>query len=142
MLRLDSDMCPAEKLLNHLVGAERESFVEEMKPQVHSLKKVSTGRQVAAVDRLMTAMATPTPPRSGSTPENDGAGQAPPALQVDVSSAAPTPVLTMAPNTPQSSSPPSTNASAADEPVDDSGKAKESNSDTESLCADMGGVAV
>lgn len=55
-----------EKLLNQLEGAERESFIAEMRPQFISLKKTSTGRQIAAIDRLMTAAQQQSPSASGA----------------------------------------------------------------------------
>jgi mRNA-binding protein PUF3 len=60
-------------------------------------------------------------------------------LQVDVNSAAPTPVLTMEPNTPQSSSPPSTNASAADDIVDETAASDLKSGSTESteMCPEV-----
>ncbi|KAJ9154934.1 Pumilio domain-containing protein [Pleurostoma richardsiae] len=117
-----------QKLLNQLDGPERESFIEEMKPQFHSLKKVSTGRQIAAIDRLISAVSSPTSESAGSPSGSvNGSVSATtpgsPALPVD-NSVAPTPVLTMEPNSPQSSSPPSTNASAVEENINESNKAK------------------
>nr|XP_036574978.1 mRNA binding protein pumilio [Colletotrichum truncatum]KAF6781478.1 mRNA binding protein pumilio [Colletotrichum truncatum] len=95
-----------QKLLNQLEGSEREAFVEEMRPQFNLLRKTSTSRQLAAIDRLIYATQTP--------PSKSGGSQA--------DSTAPTPVLTMEPNSPQSSSPPSTNASAIGEVADDDNK--------------------
>ncbi|KAI1661896.1 ARM repeat-containing protein [Daldinia decipiens] len=87
-----------QKLMQHLEGPDRESFIEEMRPHFANLKKYSTGRQITALDRLMSASSTATSPTT-------------PNLLVDVNSAAPTPSLTMEQSSPQSSSPPSTNAS-------------------------------
>ncbi|KAI0847845.1 ARM repeat-containing protein [Daldinia vernicosa] len=87
-----------QKLLQHLEGPDRESFIEEMRPHFANLKKFSSGRQMTALDRLMSASSAGTSPTT-------------PNLLVDVNSAAPTPSLTMEQNSPQSSSPPSTNAS-------------------------------
>jgi mRNA-binding protein PUF3 len=95
-----------------------------MKPQFISLKKASTGRQIAAIDRLIFAAASPVPSKLGSVSAACGSGPTTPSLQVDINSAAPTPVLTMEPNSPQSSSPPSTNASAVGEAIEDNAKAK------------------
>ncbi|KAI0115354.1 ARM repeat-containing protein [Daldinia grandis] len=89
-----------QKLMQHLEGPDRESFIEEMRPHFANLKKYSTGRQITALDRLMSASSS-TAATSPTTPN----------LLVDVNSAAPTPSLTMEQNSPQSSSPPSTNAS-------------------------------
>ncbi|KAH8879857.1 ARM repeat-containing protein [Thozetella sp. PMI_491] len=105
-----------QKLLSQLEGTEKENLVEEMKPQFHALKKASTGRQIAAIDRLMSAAGSTT-----GKAESPSMTPASPALQVDISSAAPTPNLTMEPNSPSSSSPPSTTPSAADEALVDVG---------------------
>ncbi|TLS31586.1 hypothetical protein PpBr36_03357 [Pyricularia pennisetigena] len=113
-----------QKLLEKLNGAERQAFVEEMKPQFNSLKKVSNGRQIAAIDRLMSAVGS-------------GAGSGAAAgLQVDVNSAAPTPNLTMEPNTPQSTSPPSTDSSSNDGVTSDesNGGAEKIDSATAEAC--------
>ncbi len=88
--------------------------MEEMKPQFHALKKASTGRQIAAIDRLMSAAGS-------AKPDSPTTAPASPALQVDLSSAVPTPNLTNEPNSPSSSSPPSTTPSAAGEAVLDVG---------------------
>ncbi|TEA03257.1 Pumilio-like protein 2 [Colletotrichum sidae] len=98
-----------QKLLNQLEGEERESFVESMKPQFNILRKTSTNRQIAAIDRLLQATQQAPAAKPGSS-------------QVDINSAAPTPVLTREPNTPQSSSPPSTSASAVGEVADEDTK--------------------
>ena len=116
-------------------GEEREAFIEEMKPQFHSLKKVSTGRQIAAIDRLISAVSSPVPGKpaslSGSVAGSvSGASPASPGLQVEVNSAAPTPVLTMEPNSPQSSSPPSTNASAIEDSAEEPTSTKEASAAT------------
>jgi mRNA-binding protein PUF3 len=111
-----------EKLLNQLDGPERESFIEVMEPQFAALRKMVTGKQIAAIDRLMSAARSPVPSKPGST--SASSAPATPGLQVDVNSAAPTPVLTMEPNSPQSSSPPSTDASAAGDAADDGAKVK------------------
>jgi mRNA-binding protein PUF3 len=108
-------------MMNLLKGSEREGLIEEMKPQFQALKKASTGRQIAAIDRLISAASSPT--------KADGSRAADPEspLHVDLSSAAPTPNLTMEPNSPSSSSPPSTSPSAAeDAPIDEGMKGKSS----------------
>lgn len=66
-----------------------------------------TGKQIAGVDRLHNAITSYTP--SSTAPTSPG-------LHVDVSSAVPTPNLTMGPNSP-SSSPPSTSESAVEETI-------------------------
>lgn len=95
-----------QKLLGQLEGTERELLVEEIKPQYFSLKKSGTSRQLQALEKLLGLS-------SGSTLTKTG----PNGLQVD--SSAPTPSLTNETNSPQSSSPPSTSASAVGVPADD-----------------------
>lgn len=91
--------------MHHLEGPDRVSFIEEMRPHFASLKKHSTGRQITALDRLMSAS-------SGDAINGlSSGGPTTPNLVVEVNSAAPTPSLTMEQNSPESSSPPSTNAS-------------------------------
>lgn len=100
-----------QKLVDQLDEPEKSDFVMKMKPQFNSLKKNNSGRQIAAIDKIISAV-------EHSDAGSDGGAAC---LQVDVSSAAPTPVLTMEPNTPQSSSPPSTNAGANDDMADETG---------------------
>ncbi|KAK7418858.1 mRNA binding protein puf3 [Neonectria punicea] len=95
-----------QKLLGQLEGNERELLVEEIKPQYFSLKKSGTSRQLQALEKLLGLT-------SGSTVTKTG----PNGLQLD--SSAPTPSLTNETNSPQSSSPPSTSASAVGVPADD-----------------------
>ena len=114
-------------MIAQLQGAEKESFAEEIKPQLMLVKKAChNNRQLMAIEKLLAGL-----PDTGSTKRGSVSGPSPasPSLQVDVSSAAPTPVLTMEPNTPQSSSPPSTNAGASDESVDETLKATISDTD-------------
>lgn len=98
-----------QKFLNELRGAERARFVDELKPCVLAMKKVSTGRTVTALDKLV-QLAAQTPGKTAST-----ISEAPtPAssLDLDSQSAVQTPGLTGEPNTPQSSDIPSTTMSA------------------------------
>jgi mRNA-binding protein PUF3 len=85
-----------EKLLAQLKGAERERFVEDMRPQLNVLKKYNYGKQITAIEKLISN------------------GQTPP---MDINSSAATPLLTMEQNSPESSSLPSTNASTVDGPT-------------------------
>ncbi|KAF7543115.1 hypothetical protein G7Z17_g11004 [Cylindrodendrum hubeiense] len=101
-----------QKLLGQLEGTERELLVEEIKPQYFSLKKSGTSRQLQALEKLLGLS-------SGTTLSKTG----PNGLQVDSSAA--TPSLTNETNSPLSSSPPSTSASAVGIPADD-GAAKAS----------------
>lgn len=97
-----------QKLIQHLEGPDRDALVEEMKPHFAGLKKLSTGRQITALERLMLAT-------SGNSSNGGAAGASnspiTPSLLVEVNSAAATPLLTMEQNSPETSSPPSTNAS-------------------------------
>ncbi|KAG9246362.1 armadillo-type protein [Calycina marina] len=97
-----------QKLLAQLKGEERDAFIEDMKPQLIALKKYNFGKQIAAIERLVftgpPAYTTPTLTRAPSSPS----------APVDISSNAPTPLLTNGQNSPQSSSVPST----TEEPID------------------------
>lgn len=104
-----------EKLMQHLEGPDRESFIEEMRPHFANLKKYSTGRQITALDRLMSASSAPLGASGTATASTSPTT---PNILVDVNSAAQTPSLTMEQNSPQSSSPPSINASI-EESVDE-----------------------
>ncbi|KAI1094504.1 ARM repeat-containing protein [Rostrohypoxylon terebratum] len=96
-----------QKLMQHLEGPERDSFIEEMRPHFANLKKYSTGRQITALDRLMTASSA----GPGSGFATASGSPTTPNLVVEVnSSAAPTPSLTMDQNSPESTSPPSTHS--------------------------------
>lgn len=110
-----------QKLLHELEGADREAFIEDMKPHFIALKKTTTGRQIAAIDRLISAASKAS---VSSQPQSTTPGQNTPALQLDVNSPAPTPVLTMDQNSPQSISPPSTHASAVGEAFEEGKKSQ------------------
>ena len=101
-----------EKLLAQLKGAEREAFVEKMKPQLVSLKRYNYGKQIAAIEKLIfTGPATygPTPSANASAAQT---------LPIEIGSSAATPLLTNGQNSPQSSSLPSTNVSTIEEPAE------------------------
>lgn len=85
------------------------------------------------MENLWNIVNSPLPTTQG-TPAST-APASPTALQVDVTSVTPTPVLTMGPNSP-SSSPPSTSDSAVDEPVGTTDKGQEG-SPTEVLCTPL-----
>jgi mRNA-binding protein PUF3 len=109
----------AEKMLNYLHDPEREAFIQEVTNQCAQLKKVSSCRQISAIDRLI-AEATQASLSNGANAKPGGSNAGPLAhgLQGDShSSAAPTPSLTMEQNSPQSSSPPSANVSTIEEHV-------------------------
>ncbi|KAI5864670.1 ARM repeat-containing protein [Durotheca rogersii] len=107
-----------QKLMQHLEGPDRESLVEEMKPHFANLKKYSSGRQITALDRLMSASSTaPGGPTSGNLMNGmpvTSTGPTTPNLLVEVNSTADTPSLTMEQNSPESNSPSSTNAGVED----------------------------
>ncbi|TQV99894.1 hypothetical protein V2A60_005321 [Cordyceps javanica] len=79
-----------QKLLGQLHGAEKETLVEEIKPQFFTLKKNGASRQLQALEKLLGL---------GSRGDGDH-------------SATPTPALTNETSSPQTSSPPSTHVSA------------------------------
>ncbi|KAL2263887.1 hypothetical protein VTK26DRAFT_4564 [Humicola hyalothermophila] len=105
-----------QKLLTTLEGQDRVVLVDKLKPHFAPLKKAgATGRQIAAIDRLISAAST-TP---NGTSESTAASTAPtsPGLCVDVNSASQTPNLTVDSSSPlstPSTSPPCTVA-AGDE---------------------------
>jgi mRNA-binding protein PUF3 len=109
----------AEKMLNYLNDPEREAFIKEVTSQCAQLKKVSSCRQISAIDRLI-AEATQASLSNGANAKSTepNTGSLAHSLQSDNnSSAAPTPSLTMEQNSPQSSSPPSANVSTIEEHV-------------------------
>lgn len=84
-----------------------EAFVEQIKPQLASLKKFSYGKQIAAIEKLIfTSNAQYSRPQTSSPPS-----------QLDTSAAPTPPLLTGDAQSPQSSSLPSTNDSTVDAPV-------------------------
>ena len=101
-----------EKLLAQLKGEERDAFIEDMKPQLISLKKYNYGKQIAAIEKLIFTGPHPyTTPTSALVPSA-------PSVPIEIASNAPTPLLTNGQNSPQSSSLPSTSVSTIDEPAD------------------------
>lgn len=109
----------SEKLLAQLKGAERERFVEDIKPQLLALKKYNYGKQIAAMEKLIFT-SPPATHRSSSYPPHLAmmASSTAQTLPLDINSSVPTPMLTMEQNSPQSSSLPSTNASTVDGPTE------------------------
>lgn len=109
-----------QKLLRVLDGSDQLRFAELMKPHVNTMKKTNPTRQTGTIERLLLDVTQPVPGMIGSVSGSvPGTAPVSPPLRVDVTSIAPTPSLTMEPNTPQSSSPPSTNASVPEEPLTD-----------------------
>jgi mRNA-binding protein PUF3 len=88
-----------EKLLGQLKGAEREQFVEDMRPHLNVLKKYNYGKQITAIEKLIS---------NGLPPQT---------APMEINSSTATPVLTKGQNSPESSSLPSTNASTVDGPT-------------------------
>ncbi|ORY70098.1 armadillo-type protein [Pseudomassariella vexata] len=114
-----------QKLVQQLEGPDRDTLIDEMRPQFASLKKISSGRQMTAIDRLMDVVDNkPTSSRKQSTSRSAVKVPTDPSLQLDVNSAMPTPGLTTEHNSPESNSPPSTNLSVGDETVEYKGKGK------------------
>jgi len=101
----------AEKLLAQLKGAERDAFVEDMKPQLLQLKKYNYGKQIAAIEKLIFTGPQPYIAPSLPTPISQ-------TMPIEINSNAPTPMLTNGQNSPESSSLPSTNVSTIDDPTD------------------------
>ncbi|KFY27641.1 hypothetical protein V493_03381 [Pseudogymnoascus sp. VKM F-4281 (FW-2241)] len=115
-----------QKLLAQLKGSERDTFIEDIKPQLVQLKKYNYGKQIAAIEKLI--FVAPTGPSTSShrqsasnastSPSYGRGGVAPPqgpSIVIDVNSVAPTPMLTMEQNSPESSNLPSATASTVDE---------------------------
>jgi mRNA-binding protein PUF3 len=99
-------------MLGQLQGEERDALVEEIKPQFYSLKKSGASRQLQALEKLLGL--------SGSKSETS--------TQSDTNSVAEVPSLTHETNSPQSSSPPSTHASAVGVPSNDTAEKGSGNS--------------
>lgn len=86
--------------------------MEDMKPQLMSLKRYNYGKQIAAIEKLIFTG----PPTYGPTPAAGAAGAQ--TQPIEIGSSAPTPLLTNGQNSPQSSSLPSTNVSTIEEPAE------------------------
>lgn len=102
----------AEKLLGQLKGPDYDAFVEQIKPQLASLKKFSYGKQITAIEKLLYT----------STSQFDPSQSTSPPSQLDTSAAPSPPLLTGDAQSPQSSSLPSTNTSTVDGPVEEEKK--------------------
>lgn len=101
-----------QKLFAQLKGAERDAFVEDMKPQLLQLKKYNYGKQIAAIEKLIFTGPQPyMTPSSLATPVSQ-------TQPIEINSNAPTPMLTNGQNSPQSSSLPSTNVSTIEDSTD------------------------
>ena len=107
-------------MLAQLKGEERDAFIEDMKPQLISLKKYNYGKQIAAIEKLIFTGPHPyTATPSVLVPSA-------PAVPIEIGSNAPTPLLTNGQNSPQSSSLPSTSVSTIDEPAEPTSTSKTS----------------
>lgn len=107
-----------QKLLAQLKGAEREAFVEDMKPQLVSLKRFNYGKQIAAIEKLIF---NGPPPYASAPSINAPTAQT---MPIEINSSAATPMLTNGQNSPQSSSLPSTNVSTIEEPAENASACK------------------
>ncbi|KAL2693784.1 hypothetical protein Neosp_000347 [[Neocosmospora] mangrovei] len=106
-----------QKLLFTAGPAEKEALRDKVRPMLDEMKKNATTRQMEAITKLLddeSGSETVTTPATtpASTPSATPALNTANGLHVDVNSSTPTPVLTNESNSPQSSGPPSTNASA------------------------------
>ncbi|GAP87434.1 putative pumilio domain-containing protein [Rosellinia necatrix] len=114
-----------QKLIGRLEGEEQIKFVIEIRALIPRLRGRCVGRQNAAVERLAVVTEAIAIPQASTNNLGGGAattGTAPstPNLAVGVNSAVPTPPLTTEQNSPQSTSPPSTSISTADEAGEES----------------------
>lgn len=115
-------------MLTHLNGAERDRFIEDIKPQLATLKKYNYGKQIAAIEKVIFGL--PTNPGALQSPYTSSTAVEPSKpLPLEIISGAPTPVLTMEQSSPQSSSLPSTNASTVDGPTDSKSLAEKGTSE-------------
>ncbi|TVY83494.1 Pumilio-like protein [Lachnellula suecica] len=117
-----------QKLLAQLKDAERDAFVEDMKPQLIQLKKYNYGKQIAAIEKMIF---------TGTGPQAQ-ASFVPPTMPIEINSSAPTPILTNGQNSPQSSSLPSTSVSTIDDPTTiDSTSSGKTIGDTDKSCPEV-----
>ncbi|KAM0436777.1 hypothetical protein ACHAPT_002488 [Fusarium lateritium] len=112
-----------QKLLMRLEPGEKELLAEKIRPLLDELRRSGTSKQIQAITKLLeqedgssTATSAMTP---ASTPSATPDLRTRDSLDVDVNSSTPTPVLTNESTSPQSSGPPSTNASAFGGPTSD-----------------------
>ncbi|EKD14867.1 pumilio domain-containing protein [Drepanopeziza brunnea f. sp. 'multigermtubi' MB_m1] len=102
-----------QRIIGQLNGAERDGFVNAMKPQLTQLKKYTSGKQIAALEKLIY-----TPPRQPHFPASISPTTQP--LPIDINSIAATPMLTNGQNSPQSTNV-STNVSTVDDSTEGTG---------------------
>lgn len=120
----------AEKLIDQLKGAERDAFVEDMKPQLVQLKKYNYGKQIAAIEKLIYISPDPCINPSELVGPNH-------TMPMEINSSAPTPMLTNGQNSPQSSSLPSTSVSTIDDPTDSNSSGKTIGGIPEKTCPEV-----
>ncbi|KAI1821798.1 ARM repeat-containing protein [Xylaria intraflava] len=113
-----------QRLIEHLDGDEKTTFATEVQSHLPLLKKQCSGRQNTAIERLTTAtndaharVISTANTRNAAT--GGSAPSSPNLAAAEVSSSSPTPFLTTEQNSPQSSSPPSTNLSTAGDAGED-----------------------
>lgn len=102
-----------EKMLNFLKGEAWEAFVKEVTVQCAQIKKWGGGgaKQIIAIDRLITEISQANAANAANTmPTVTTTDPSSPHVPGDAASTAPTPSLTTEQSSPQSSSPPSTDA--------------------------------
>ncbi|KAL2181311.1 armadillo-type protein [Thermothelomyces heterothallicus CBS 202.75] len=107
-----------QKLVKALQGQDRMVLVNKLASHLQSLRKSgATSKQIEAMERLVAESQVPASAAASNTPTPSSSAPTSPGLHVDVQSAAPTPNLTMDPNSPlstPSSSPPFLNGEAVD----------------------------
>ncbi|RFU25676.1 hypothetical protein B7463_g10667, partial [Scytalidium lignicola] len=113
-----------QKLLAQLKGADRDAFIEEIKPQLSALKKYSYGKQIAAMEKVIYAGQPYNNQQSQSSTSTSTSTTVPSTQTQTMPIEISTPSLTNGENTPQSSSLPSTNVSTMDGPTDVGGRLK------------------
>lgn len=110
-MALYADLHP-EKLLGQLKGSDYDEFVEQIKPQLASLKKFSYGKQITAIEKLIYTCNPPFDPSHPTSPPS----------HLDISVVPTPPLLTGDAQSPRSSSLPSTNNSTVEGPVEQARK--------------------
>ncbi|QSZ36031.1 hypothetical protein DSL72_007155 [Monilinia vaccinii-corymbosi] len=123
-----------QKLLGQLKGAERTTFIDDLKPQLLALKKYNYGKQIAAIEKLIFGQDdSQNSFASSPTVATPGAYTQP----MEINSSAPTPLLTNGQNSPQSSSLPSANVSTIDDPADSASSGKTAIAVDEKSCPEV-----
>ncbi|KAH8821529.1 armadillo-type protein [Xylogone sp. PMI_703] len=121
-----------QKLLGQLKGADRDAFIEEIKPQLSALKKYSYGKQIAAMEKVIYAGQ----PYNNQQSQSSTSAATPPTQTQSLPIEIATPSLTNGDNTPQSSSLPSTSVSTIDGPTEVGSRIKLENDKDKINCGD------